>query len=78
MVKVKNNIAPEIRKKLFAPKISLRHFVNDNSFQRRRANFVSHGTELVSYLGTKMSDLGSMQSMHTITWASGVYISIKN
>ena len=30
---------------------------NNNSFKRRRLNFVWHGTELVSYLGPNIWDL---------------------
>ena len=42
MFKVKNNIAPEIMKELFAPKTS---------------SYVWHGTKSVSYLGPKIWDL---------------------
>ena len=42
MFKVKNNIAPEIMKELFAPKMS---------------SYVWRGTKSVSYLGPKMWDL---------------------
>ena len=42
MVKVKNNIAPEIRKKLFAPKISLRHFVNNKIRFREGEQILFH------------------------------------
>ena len=57
MIKVKNNIAPEIMKELFAPKMSFYDLRNNNSFKRRRLNSVWHGTELVSYVGPKMWDL---------------------
>ena len=36
MSKVKNNIAPEIMKELFAPKMSSYDLRNNNSFKRRR------------------------------------------
>ena len=42
---------------LFAPKMSLYDLCNNNSFKRRRVNFVWHGTELVSYLGPNIWDL---------------------
>ena len=45
MFKVKNNIAPEIMKDLFASKMSLYDLRNNNSFKRGRVNFVWHGTE---------------------------------
>ena len=54
MFKVKNNIAPEIMKELFAPKMSPYDLRNSNSFKSRRVNSAWHGTELVSYLGTKI------------------------
>ena len=57
MFKVKNNIAPEIMKELFGPKMSPSNFRNNNSFKRRRVNFVWHATESVSYLGPKIWDL---------------------
>ena len=57
MFKVKNNIAPEIMKKLFAPKMSSYDLRNNDSFKRRRVNSVWHGTESVSYLGPKIWDL---------------------
>ena len=57
MFKVKNNIAPEIMKELFAPKVSHYDLHNNNSFKRRRVYFVWHGTKLVSYLGLKIWDL---------------------
>ena len=56
MFKVKKNIAPEIMKELFAPKMSPHDFRNNNSFKRRRVNSVWHGTELVSYLGPQIWD----------------------
>ena len=57
MFKVKNNIAPEIMKKLFAPKMSPYDLHNNNLFKRSRVNSVWHGTESFSYLGPKMWDL---------------------
>ena len=57
MFKVKNNIAPEIMKELFTPKMSSYDLRNNNSFKRRRVKSVWHGTELVSYLGPKIWDL---------------------
>ena len=57
MFKVKNNIAPEIMKELFASKMSSYDLRNNNSFKRRRVNSVWHGTESVSYLGPKIWDL---------------------
>ena len=57
MFKVKNNIAPEIMKELFAPKMSPNKFHNNNSFKRRGVNFVWHGTKPASYLGLKIWDL---------------------
>ena len=56
MFKVKNNIAPDIMKELFTPKMSSYDFCN-NSLKRRRLNSVWHGTESVSYLGPKIWDL---------------------
>ena len=44
MFKVKNNIAPEIMKELFAPKMSSYDLRNNNSFKRRRVRSVWHGT----------------------------------
>ena len=40
MLKVKNNIAPEIMKKIFAPKMSLYDLRNNSFLKRRRANSV--------------------------------------
>ena len=57
MFKVKNNIAPEIMKELFAPKTSSYDLRNNNSFKRRRVKSVWHGTKLVSYLDPKIWDL---------------------
>ena len=54
MFKVKKNIAPEIMKELFTPKVSPYDLRNDNSFKRRRVNSVWHSTESVSYLGPKI------------------------
>ena len=57
MFKVKNNIAPEIMKELFAPKMTSYHLRNNNSFKRRRVKSGWNGTESVSYLGPKIWDL---------------------
>ena len=57
MFKVKNNIAPEIMKELFAPKTSSYDLGNNNSLKRRKVKSVWHGTESVSYLGPKIWDL---------------------
>ena len=57
MFKVKNNTAPEIMNKLFAPKMSSYHLRNNYSFKRRRVNSVWHDTESESYLGPKIWDL---------------------
>ena len=51
LIKVKNNIALEIKKELFAPKVSPNVLRNNNSF-----NSVWHGTESVSNLGLKIWD----------------------
>ena len=51
MFKVKNNIVPEIMKELFAPKMTPYDLRNNNSFKRRRVNFVRNVTESLSYLG---------------------------
>ena len=59
MLIVKNNIAPEIMKELFAPKMSPYDLRNNNSFKRMRVNFVWHATESMSYLGPKIWDLVS-------------------
>ena len=56
MLKVKYNIAPEIMKELFIPKVSPYDVCNNNSFKRRRVNSVWDGTESVSYLGPKRWD----------------------
>ena len=56
MFKVKNNITPEIMKKLFALKSSY-DLLNSNSLKRRTVKSVWHGTESVSYLGPKIWDL---------------------
>ena len=48
MFKVKNNVAPEVMKELFAPKVSpydLRH-----KSSKRRVSFAWHDTESVSYM----------------------------
>ena len=47
MFKFKKNIAPEIMKELFAPKMSPYDLCNNNSFKRRRVNSLWHGTESV-------------------------------
>ena len=57
MFKVKNNIAPEIMKEIFAPKINPYGYRNNKSFKRRSINSVWHGTESISYLGPKIWDL---------------------
>ena len=57
MFKVKNNIAPEIVKKLFERKMSPSDLRNNNLFKRRRVNSVWHGTESVSSLGPNIWDL---------------------
>ena len=57
MFKVKNNVAPEIMKELFAPKMSPYDLRNIDSFKRRRVNTVWHGTESVSYLDPEIWDL---------------------
>ena len=57
MFKVKNDIAPEIMKELFAPKMSRYYLRNNVSFKGRKVNSAWHGTESVSYLGPKIWDL---------------------
>ena len=57
MFKVKNNVAPEIMKELFAPKMSPYDLRNIDSFKRRRVNTVWYGTESVSYLDPEIWDL---------------------
>ena len=54
MFRVKNNIAPEIIKELFPPKMGPYDLRNNNSIKRRRAKFVWYGTEWVSYLRPKI------------------------
>ena len=61
MFEVKNNLAPEITKELFAPKISPSDLCINNSFKRRRVNSVWHVTESVPYLSPKMWDLVSKE-----------------
>ena len=56
MFNVRNNIAPEITKGLFDPRISP-YDPRNNYFLKGRVNSVWHGTELVSYLGPKTSDI---------------------
>ena len=56
MFKVKNNIAPEIMKELFAPKMSSYDLRNNDSF-KRRVKSVWNGTELLSYLSPKIWDI---------------------
>ena len=58
MLIVKNNIAPEIMKELFAPKMSQYDLYNNDLFKRRRINFVRPGTESVSYLDPKIWGFG--------------------
>ena len=57
MFKVKNNIAPEIMKEIFAPKMSPYDLRNIHLFKRRRVNSLWHGNESVFYLGPKIWDL---------------------
>ena len=57
MFKVQNNFAPEIMKKLFAPKRSPYDLRNSNSFRRKKVNCVWDGTDSVSYLGPKILEL---------------------
>ena len=57
MFKVKNNIAPEIMKEIFAPKMSPYDLRNIHLFKRRRVNSLWHDTESVFYLGPKIWDL---------------------
>ena len=51
-----HNIASEIMKELFAPKMSPYDLRNNNSFKSKRVNSVWHGTESVSYLGPKIKE----------------------
>ena len=44
-------------KERFALKMNLSDLSNNNSFKRRGANSIWHGTELLSYLGSKIWDL---------------------
>ena len=44
-------------KEIFALKLSPYDLRNNNSFKRKRVNFVWLGTELVSYLGPNIGDL---------------------
>ena len=62
MFKVKDNIAQEIMKERFAPKMSSYDLCNNNSFKRRRVKSVWHDTELVSYLGPKIWDIVSSET----------------
>ena len=57
MFKVKNNIAPEIIKEIFAPKTSPYDLRNIHLFKRRRVNSLWHDSESVFYLGPKIWDL---------------------
>ena len=57
MFKVKNNIAPEIMKELFAPKVSSYELRDNNSFKRRRVNCLAWHWQHLSYLGLKIWDL---------------------
>ena len=54
MFQVKNNIAPELMKDLFAPRMNPYDLLNNNSFKKRRTNFVWHGTESLSYIGPEL------------------------
>ena len=44
-------------KELFALKMNLSDLSNNNSFKRRGTNSIWRGTELLSYLGSKIWDL---------------------
>ena len=44
-------------KELFALKMNLSDPSKNNSFKRRGANSIWHGTELLSYLGSKIWNL---------------------
>ena len=73
MFKVKNNIAPEIMKQLFAPKMRCYDFRNSNSFKRSRVNSVWHGTGSMSYLGPKIwylvpSEIKESESLNAFTF----------
>ena len=54
IIKVKNNIAPEIMKELLAIKMSSYDLRNNKWFKRRRVNSVFDGSESLSYRGPKI------------------------
>ena len=54
IIKVKNNIAPEIMKELLAVKMSSYGIRNNKWFKRRRVNSVFDGSESLSYRGPKI------------------------
>ena len=57
MFKIHRGLSPDILREIFVPKISLYNLRRNNTFERRQVHSVYHGTESLSFLGPKISDL---------------------
>ena len=57
MFEIHRCLSPDILREIFVPKISLYNLRRNNTFERRQVHSVYHGTESLSFLGPKISDL---------------------
>ena len=57
MFKIHRGLSPDILREIFVPKISLYNLRRNNTFERRQVHSVYHGTESLSFLGSKIWDL---------------------
>ena len=64
MFKVKNNIAPEIMKELFAPKMGPYNLCHNKSFKIRRVDSIWNDNGLVLYLDPKSSRIKEDRQQH--------------
>ena len=54
MIKISNNLSPDIVKEIFQKRIVPYNLRSENSFMSRQVNSVYHGTESLSFLGPKI------------------------
>ena len=54
MLKISNNLSPNIVKEIFQKRIVPYNLCSENSFMSRQVNSVYHGTESLSFLGPKI------------------------
>ena len=70
MLKIHRGLSPDILIEIFVPKISSYNLRKNNTFEKRKVHSVYHGTESLSFLGSKIWDLVplDLKQLEIRTW----------